>query len=66
MKPVIRQVKPYTHKELSGYYGVCDKTFKKWLMPFEPQIGKKVGRYYTVVQVRIILEKIGIPGVFDE
>ncbi len=66
MKPSIREVKPYTHKELSNYYGVCDKTLKKWLNPFAPQIGQKNGRYYTVVQVRIIFEKIGIPGFFDE
>lgn len=66
MKPTIREVKPYTHRELSGYYGVCDKTLKRWLLPFQGQIGEKNGRYYTVYQVRIILEKIGVPGVYDE
>ncbi len=54
MKPIIREVKPYTHKELSDYYDVCDKTLKKGLVPFAIQIGEKNGRYYTVVQVRII------------
>lgn len=66
MKSLIREVKPYTHRELSGYYGVCDKTLKKWLSPFQDQIGKKNGRYYTVVQVKIILEKIGVPSIYEE
>ena len=66
MKPTIREVKPYTHKELSDYYGVSNKTFKKWLLPFSIQIGKKNGRYYSVTQVKIILEVLGIPEVFDE
>ena len=66
MTPSIREVKPYTPKELSEYYGVSDKTFKKWLSPFAIQIGQKNGRYYTVAQVRVIFEKIGIPGSIDE
>jgi hypothetical protein len=35
-------------------------------VPFQLLIGKKNGRYYTVVQVKAILEKIGIPGEMDE
>ena len=66
MTPSIREVKPYTPKELSEYYGVSDKTFKKWLSPFAIQIGQKNGRYYTVAQVIIIFDVIGVPGVFDD
>jgi len=58
---LICDVKPYTHKELSCFYGVSEKTLKKWLQPFQEQIGEKRGRFYTVVQVKIILDKIGIP-----
>jgi hypothetical protein len=39
---------------------------KKWLLPFAVQIGQKNGRYYTVAQVRVIFDVIGVPGVFDE
>ncbi len=58
---LICDIKPYTHKELSGFYGVSEKTLKKWLHPFQELIGEKRGRFYTVVQVKIILDKIGIP-----
>lgn len=66
MNTNFREVRPYTHRELSDYYGVCDKTLKKWLVPFAPQIGEKNGRYYTIAQVRIIFEKIGAPGCLDD
>jgi hypothetical protein len=59
MKPFL--VKPYSPKTLSTFYGVSDRTFKKWLVPFQEQIGKKNGHYYTALQVKIILEKIGAP-----
>lgn len=56
-------LKPYSIKELADIYGVCDKTFKKWLKPFEVAIGPKQGRYFNVAQVRVIFEKLGVPGV---
>ncbi|MFB6453778.1 hypothetical protein ACE38W_00800 [Chitinophaga sp. Hz27] len=59
-------LKPYSPKTLSKFYGVCDKTLKKWLQPFKNEIGEKKGHYYTVVQVKIILEKIGVPGTYSE
>lgn len=55
-------VKPYSPKELSSFYGVCDKTLKKWLRPHKDYIGEKEGRYYTILQVEIIIDKIGVPG----
>jgi hypothetical protein len=59
----ITALKPYSIKELADIYGVCDKTFKKWLKPFETIVGAKQGRYFTVAQVRIIFEKLGVPGI---
>lgn len=59
-------VKPYSPKTLSAYYGVSIKTFRKWLLPFQEQIGKKNGHYYTSLQVKIIVEKIGMPDVVIE
>jgi transposase len=57
------EVKPYSTKEIAMLYGICDKTLKKWLKPFEEGIGKKTGRYYTIAQVNIIFDKLGMPGV---
>jgi hypothetical protein len=55
-------LRPYSVKEIASIYNVCDKTLKKWLKPHEPLIGVKQGRYFTVVQVKVIFEKLGLPG----
>jgi hypothetical protein len=55
------EIKPYSTKELSLIYGVSDRTLGKWLLPFKAEIGKRTGRYYTIVQVEIILKRIGMP-----
>jgi hypothetical protein len=55
------RIKPYSVKELAGLYGICSRTFKKWLEPFEPAIGPRNGRYYTIHQVNIIFDKLGTP-----
>lgn len=34
----------------------------KWLVPFEEEIGVRVGRYFTVRQVRVIISKLGLPA----
>ncbi len=58
---LIEVIKPYSTKDLAAYYQVCDKTFKKWLIPFSQEIGTKNGRYYSVVQVKIIFDRLGMP-----
>ncbi len=55
------KLKPYTMAELSKLYDVCSRTFKKWVDPFHAEIGKKIGRYYTINQVRVIFDKLGLP-----
>ena len=55
------EIKPYLAKDLSVIYGVCPKTFSKWIKPFRQDIGMKRGRYYSVMQVKMIVEKIGMP-----
>jgi len=60
------EIKPYSIKELSGLYGVCPKTIKKWMKPFEKNIGQKQGRYYTVAQVTTIFNKLGLPTVAED
>lgn len=55
-------LKPYTMKELALLYGVCKRTFKKWLQPYEREIGNHNGRFLTIVQVKIIFSKLGLPS----
>ena len=56
-------LKPYSVKEIAELYNnVSVKTFKKWLVPFVEEIGAKRGRYYTVLQVQIIFNKLGVPN----
>ncbi|MDO9001399.1 MAG: hypothetical protein AB7O73_05660 [Bacteroidia bacterium] len=56
-------LKAYSKKELAEKYEVSVKTFNKWLEPFNEKVGAKRGRYYTVNQVIIIVEVLGLPGV---
>ena len=63
---MVAEVRPYSTKELSGFYQVPGKTFLKWLRPFKPDIGSKRGRFYTVKQVEIIFERLGIPYRLSE
>lgn len=60
------EIKPYSTKELASIYGVCDKTLKKWLLPFTEAIGKKQGRYYNVAQVKTVFDKLGVPNILQE
>jgi hypothetical protein len=57
----VAEVRPYSIKELAQIYGVCDKTLLKWMKPFTDVIGEKRGRFFTVAQVEIIFNKLGMP-----
>ena len=61
MKKNIFQLKSYSLTELSNLYNVSIRTMKKWMIPFEHEFGAKFGRYYTINQVRIIFERLGLP-----
>ena len=54
-------LKPYCYKELEMLYGISRKTLKTWLRPFWQDIGQKQGRYFTIKQVKVIFDKVGIP-----
>ena len=56
------QLKAYSAGELAKLYGVNWRTFKKWLIPFEAEIGEKRGRFYTITQVKIIFDKLSLPA----
>ena len=58
---MIDEIRPYSVKDLASIYGVCDKTLKKWVKPFATEVGEKNGRYYSVAQVKVIFDKLGVP-----
>lgn len=58
---LIEEIRPSSIKDFSAIYGCCDKTMKKWIIPFLSDVGLKNGRYYSVAQVKIIFEKLGLP-----
>ena len=59
-------IKACTITELANMYGVSLKTFRAWLQPHQDAIGKRLGRYYNTLQVRIIFERLGYPEGWEE
>lgn len=59
------QVRTYSVKEVADLYCISNKTLKKWLKPFENELGERMGYFYNPKQVRIIFEKLGLPGVIN-
>jgi len=57
----VNEIKAYSTKELANIYGVCEKTFKRWLRPFHQEVGERQGRYYNVAQVKVIFYRLGVP-----
>jgi hypothetical protein len=58
-------LKHYTLRELSKFYGVCDATLRKWIIPFKDEIGEKNGKFYSIAQVRIIFKKLELPSYYE-
>ncbi len=54
-------ITPLSSRQLAQMYGVCRKTMNNWLSRFAGEIGEKHGRLYTNLQVKIIIQKLGIP-----
>lgn len=54
-------MQPYTISEIAKLYGVNYRTMRKWLKPFEKEIGIKTGRYFNIPQVKIIFSKLDYP-----
>ena len=54
----MEEPKAMSLKELSVRWKVSVKTVKKWLEPFEDEIGPRIGVFYTPHQVKIILSKL--------
>ena len=62
----IKKIVPFTTKDLSGIYGVSNKTFLNWIKPHSDKIGERRGRFYSVNQVQIIFDKLGRPYTLSE
>lgn len=62
---VVKDVKPYSMKQLCEIYQISDKTLRKWLKPYEAEIGKRQGHIFTVAQVVTIFSNLGVPGVLE-
>jgi hypothetical protein len=63
-KPEIFVLRPYNHKQLAEFYGVCWLTFQRWIKKHEAEIGKKQGHFYSINQVLIIFKVFGMPKRF--
>ena len=62
----VTEIKPYSPSELAQIYGVTKKTINRWLRPHRSRIGDREGLFYTALQVRIIFERLGLPGRIEE
>ena len=60
------EIRPYSLTELSRLYGLSNGIMKRWLAPHTEAIGGKVGRLYNTLQVKIIFEKLGLPGKAED
>lgn len=54
-------VKPSTTKELAALYQITPRIFNNWVDNFRNEVGKRIGFFYNVTQVLIILRKLGPP-----
>ncbi|QHS60820.1 hypothetical protein [Chitinophaga agri] len=53
------RIKAMNTKELANSYGVSRRVFNTWLQPFIADIGPRRGHYFTTLQVKMILDKLG-------
>ncbi|SMD37643.1 hypothetical protein SAMN04488029_3387 [Reichenbachiella faecimaris] len=56
---------PMSLSELANAYDISNKIMKKWLAPYQKEIGKRVGILYTPKQVMKIYECLGYPPYLD-
>ena len=55
------RLQPSTLKDLCAMYNTTPKTFKRWILPFISEIGVKNGRYFSILQVSMIMKRLGMP-----
>ena len=54
-------LRPLSKTELAEHYGMSIRCFYTLLKPYEEEIGPKLGRYYSIKQVELIFENLGLP-----
>jgi hypothetical protein len=59
-------LKAYNLTELARIYDVTPVTMKKWIKPFEKELGVKCARLYTIPQVKMIFENLSLPSIYYE
>jgi len=57
------QVKPCYLNELGNMYGVSAYVMNSWLKPIKKELGERNSKLFTVKQVAIIFENLGVPGM---
>lgn len=58
-------LRAYTPKEIRNLYGISPHIFKKWIEDFKDEIGELKANSYTITQVKIITDKLGVPGIIE-
>ena len=54
----MEEPRPMPLKEIADRWNVSVRTVRKWLKPFERDIGPRIGNVYSPHQVKIILSKL--------
>jgi hypothetical protein len=54
-------IKPCNARQLAYSYGVSKKVLLHWLQPHQQSIGKRKGHKYSLQQLLIIIDRIGLP-----
>ncbi|HEX6913602.1 MAG TPA: hypothetical protein VF145_00085 [Chitinophagaceae bacterium] len=57
-------IRAYSLYQLAELYSVTPRVMKRWLSTLQPALGPRIGRYYYLEQVLLIIEKLGTPGVY--
>ncbi|RYY70765.1 MAG: hypothetical protein EOO13_05475 [Chitinophagaceae bacterium] len=52
----------YSISQLCDLYGVSYKTIRRMLDPIADLIGERMGRHYTINQVKVIFRELGVPN----
>jgi hypothetical protein len=54
---------PYSKGEIADMYGISMKSLETWLAAIDQQLGPRIGRYYSLIQVEIIFGRYGRPSI---
>ncbi len=63
MKPEEFTFKRYSMPELAELYSCAPRTFRRYIEKIRPTLGQRVGHFYSVEQVKKIVEYLGTPFV---